>query len=85
MLFRSSLEDEHEDHLRGFELHGNITALDATAMTFGLRGVTVSFAGTVTYKNGTQADLAVGSKVEVIGMLSSDGKTLTAVRIEFEK
>ena len=79
-----SVEGEREDHDRGFELHGAITTLDATAKTFVLRGVTVSFAGTVEYRNGSAADLAVGKNVEVKGTLGSDGKSLTAVRISFE-
>jgi hypothetical protein len=80
------LEDEREVHIRGFELHGNITTIDTTLKTFVLRGVTVSYAGTaVVYKDGTEANLVVGAKVEVKGMLNLDGKTLTAARIAFEK
>lgn len=79
-----SVEDENEDYNRGFELHGAITAFDGIAKTFVLRGVTVDFGGTVEFRKGSAATLAVGSKVEVKGMLSADGKTLTAVRISFE-
>jgi hypothetical protein len=79
------LEDERELHIRGFELHGNITAIDTTLKTFVLRGVTVNYATAVVYKDGTEADLKVGAQVEVKGMLNLDGKTLAAVRIEFEK
>ncbi len=79
------LEDEREVHIRGFELHGNISALDTTLKTFVLRGVTVSYASTTVYKDGSEANLAVGAKVEVKGSLNLDGKTLTAVRIEFDK
>ena len=79
------LEDEREIHIRGFELHGNITAIDTTLKTFVLRGVTVNYAGTVVYKDGSAADLAVGKQVEVKGVLNLDGKTLTAARIAFEK
>ena len=50
-----------------------------------LRGVTVNYAGTVVYKDGSAADLAVGKQVEVKGVLNLDGKTLTAARIAFEK
>ena len=80
-----SLEDELEVHVRGLELHGSISALDATAKTFVLRGVTVSFADVKEYKGGTQADLKNDRQVEVKGMLGADGKTLAAVRIEFDK
>ena len=79
------LEDEREVHIRGFELHGNITTIDTTLKTFVLRGVTVSYAGTVVYKDGTEANLVVGAQVEVKGVLNLDGKTLAAARIEFEK
>ena len=79
-----SVEDENEEHKRGFELHGAITELNGTAKTFVLRGVTVDFGGTVEFRKGSAATLALGSKVEVKGMLSADGKTLTAVRISFE-
>jgi len=79
------IEDEREVHIRGFELHGNITTIDTTLKTFVLRGVTVNYAGTVVYKDGTEANLVVGAQVEVKGMLNLDGKTLAAARIEFEK
>jgi Domain of unknown function (DUF5666) len=79
------LEDERELHIRGFELHGNITAIDTTLKTFVLRGVSVNYATAVVYKDGTEADLKVGAQVEVKGMLNLDGKTLAAVLIEFEK
>ena len=79
------LQDEREIHIRGFELHGNITVIDTTLKTFVLRGVTVGYANAVVYKDGTEADLKVDAKVEVKGVLNLDGKTLTAARIEFEK
>ena len=79
------IEDEREAHIRGFELHGNITTIDTTLKTFVLRGVTVNYAGAVVYKDGTEANLVVGAQVEVKGMLNLDGKTLAAARIEFEK
>jgi Domain of unknown function (DUF5666) len=79
------LEDEREQHNRGFELHGNITTIDTTLKTFLLRGVTVNYASAVVYKDGSEADLKVGAQVEVKGVLNLDGKTLAAVIIEFEK
>lgn len=72
------------DMVRGVELHGAIGSLDKTAKTFVLRGVTVSYAGTVTYERGTEAQLADNQNVEVKGALSADGKTLNAVLIRFE-
>jgi hypothetical protein len=70
--------------MRPLELHGALSALDATAKTFLLRTVTVSFGGTVVYKNGTEADLANGKSVDVYGVLSADRKNLAASRIDFK-
>jgi len=73
---------------RPLELHGALSALDATAKTFLLRTVTVSYGGSVSYKNGSAADLAgyqtSGKSVDVYGVLSSDRKKLEASRIEFK-
>ncbi len=79
--------DDHGGTPREFELHGTIAAgtLDATAKTFSLRGITVSFAGTVEYKDGTEASLKDGVQLEVKGTLSADGTMLDATRIEFGK
>ena len=69
------------------ELHGAITSLDATAKTFVLRGLTVSYAGSVSYAGGTAATLAVGRKVEVKGSLSTagaGGTIISATSIKFE-
>ena len=80
------LEDERgsgRDDKR-FELHGSITAIDTTAKTFTLRGVTVSYSGTVTYKDGTEANLAVGRKVEVKGAVGSTRSQVQAATIDFE-
>jgi Domain of unknown function (DUF5666) len=82
---RVSIETEHDREQEGFELHGAISNLDATAKTFVLRGVTVSYAATtLEVRKGTLADLANGKKVEVKGTRSTDGTTLVASRISFE-
>ena len=79
------LESRHrDDDDRQFRLHGSITAVDATAKTFVLRGVTVSYAGTVSYDKGTEAGLVVGAKVEVRGTVGATRTELAAVRIKFE-
>lgn len=81
---RVTVETEHEREQQGFELHGTISALDTTATTFVLRGLTVNYGGsTVEFRNGTAADLANGKQVEVKGVRSADGTTLTATRISF--
>ena len=78
-------EDDSDRESEGFELHGSISALNTTAKTFLLRGVTVSFAGSgIEYRKGTEANLANGRNVEVKGGRSSDGTRLTATRIGFE-
>ena len=79
-----AIEDHEARHAEGFELHGAITALDATAKTFVLRGITVSYAAAgIEYRKGTEAQLAVGVQLEVRGMLSADGTHLQARRISF--
>lgn len=80
-----ALESRHRgDDDRRYELHGAITAVDAVAKTFVLRGITVSYAGTVTYEDGTEAGLVVGAKVEVRGTVGASRTELAAVKIEFE-
>ena len=82
---RVSIESKHRgDDDRKLELHGAITAVDATAKTFVLRGVTVSVAGTVTYTGGTEAGLVVGAKVAVRGGVGSTRTQVLAVTIKFE-
>lgn len=79
------LESHHRgDSDRKYQLHGAITSIDTTAKTFVLRGVTVSYAGTVTYTGGTEAGLVVGAKVEVRGTVGSTRNNLAATAIKFE-
>ena len=49
-----------------------------------LRGVTVSYAGPVLFKDGSEADLANDRQVEVKGVLSTDGTQVVATEIDFE-
>ena len=80
-----SLESRHQgDDDRKYRLHGAITAVDTTAKTFVLRGITVSYAGTVTYTGGTEAGLVVGAQLEVRGTVGATRSELAAVRIKFE-
>ena len=82
---RVTIETEHDRQAQGFELHGALSALDTSAQTFVLRGVTVSYGGgSVEFRKGTAADLANGRQVEVKGTRSSSGTTLVATRISFE-
>ena len=80
-----SLEAQHKGEPdRRFELHGAITAVNTSAQTFIVRGITVSYAGTVAYTGGTVAGLVVGAKVEVRGGVGSTRNQLLATAIKFE-
>ena len=67
----------------GFELDGSISSIDTVNKNFVLRGVTVDYAGSVDFRDGTISDLAVGKRVEVKGVVSADGTGLQAIRIKF--
>lgn len=78
------VENEHQHDGSRVELHGTIGALDTTAKTFVVRGVTVSYAGAVEFHDGSAATLANGLFVEVRGGFSSDGSVVDATRIELK-
>ena len=78
------VEDRRDERIPRFELHGAISAPDTIAKTFVLRGQTVNYGGTVQYKNGGEADLKIGARVEVKGVLSADKTRIEAKIIEFE-
>ena len=69
---------------RPLELRGELGSLNTTDKTFALRGVTVWYGGAVEYRDGTEATLANGKRVEVKGVLSTDRTRLEARRIEFK-
>ncbi len=77
-------EDGDEGGSGRLELRGFIASLDTTAQTFALRGVTVWYGGTVDWRKGSAANLAVSKYVEVRGVLSADRTRLEARRIEFK-
>ena len=72
------------------EFHGTVQNLDPAAKTFtllgpmGLMGLTIWYGGTVEYRNGTEASLANGKRVEVKGVLAADRTRIEARRIEFK-
>lgn len=70
---------------RPLELRGDITRIDTAAKTFALRGVVVDYASTALYLGGTEADLAVGLRVEVQGGLAADRTRLVARRIQIRR
>jgi len=79
------LESSHAaDDNRRVELHGAITSVNTTDKSFVVRGVTVSYAGTVTYLGGVEAGLVVGARVEVKGGVGSTRTLVQATRIKFE-
>ena len=78
------LDARHAKDRHRNELHGTIGAIDRSQRTFKLRGVTVSYAGSVVYEDGSEADLANGRKVVVKGLPGSDRRTLVASTIDFE-
>ncbi|MFP5412526.1 MAG: DUF5666 domain-containing protein [Gammaproteobacteria bacterium] len=76
--------EQDDDETSGFELHGTIDALDTTARTFVVRGVTVAYDDAVAYEGGAVGDLEVGRRVEVEASPSPDGTRLQALSISFE-
>jgi hypothetical protein len=66
-----------------FEIRDVISTVNAPAQTFVVHGVTVSYSGSVDFRNGSAADLAVGRNVEARGALSADGTQLQATRVTF--
>ncbi len=77
------IKTETDVESEGFELDGTISSIDTTGSTFVLRGVTVDYSGSVTFRDGTITDLAVGKRVDVDGTLSTDGTRVQATRIRF--
>lgn len=77
---KSEASDDHD----GFEVDGQVTAIDSEAGTFVVRGVTIAVSQATTFVGGVLADLRIDARVEVHGSLAADGVTLSADRIEFE-
>lgn len=75
---------EQQDRQREFQLIGAISAVNAGAGTFELRGQTVGTGRPdLRYRNGAAKDLKAGAKVSVKGVLSPDGRRVDATEIEF--
>lgn len=87
VLVASKVEIEGDSNARAWretELHGTVSALNASAKTFVLRAVTIDYSTVSEWKDGSASDLADGKRVEVKGEWSTDRRTLRAVKIEFE-
>jgi Domain of unknown function (DUF5666) len=70
---------------RGFELSGTIESVNLAGKTLVLRGTTVDWSDpNLRFDKGTVADLVVGRKVEIKGLLSADRTRLRAQRVEFD-
>lgn len=80
-----TLVSDDEESGRDFDVRGAIASIDTVAKLFVVRDVTVSYAGTVDFRDGTAADLAVGKQVETRGRLTADGTKLMATRIDFRR
>ena len=80
-----SLEGRHGgDDSRKWHLFGAITAADASAKTFVVRGVTATYSDATTYVGGTVADLLVGRKVHVKGAVGSTRTQVQASVVTFQ-
>ncbi len=79
---RVTIKSDAEITGRGFDLEGTISSVDSAARRFVLRGVTVNTTrADLRFDGGTAADLQVGRRVEVQGLLSADRRSLDATRI----
>ena len=85
VLVASRVEQVSDSEESGtqFDVRGTITSIDTAGKTLVVRGVVVSYSGSVDFRDGTAADLAIGREVEARGMLSPDGTRLQAVRLDF--
>jgi len=84
MATKVELKSDRQDQQEGFDIEGAIASIDIVKSTFTIRGVTVSYAGSVTFSGGSAADLKLGRKVEVRGALSADGVTLNATELKIK-
>ena len=84
ILARRVLVDAQEGGGKeAIEIEGRITALDTTARTFVVQGITVGYAN-ATFVGGSVDDLALNRKVEVRGRLAADRSHVEASSIHLE-
>ena len=70
---------------RSFDLEGKPSSVDLAARRLVLRGVSVNFTRSdLQLKGGTLSQLATGTKLHIVGVLSADRSVLDATLIEFE-
>jgi hypothetical protein len=66
--------------VRGFQVSGTVSGLDAVAKTFTVRNVEVDYSG-ASFVDGTAAELVNGAAVRVEGPLSTDGSRIRATQV----
>ncbi|MDZ7811770.1 MAG: DUF5666 domain-containing protein [Ideonella sp.] len=78
-------DGDDDDASKEFEIKSTVQSVDNVNKTFVLRAGSqrVNYAR-ATFKDGTEADLKVGAKVEVKGRLSNDGTVLNAREVEID-
>ena len=81
MLSKVKIETEDEQD----DLEVEVAIASVSEATFVVRGVTVRVDANTLIVGGTMANLSVGARVEVDGVLAADGVTLAATKIEFKR
>lgn len=83
-VFRATrVEREDDQDFDGLEVWGSVEQLDTANQRFVVRGLTVRY-GAARFEDGPASALANGRRVEVEGRTSADGRSMDAVRIDFE-
>ncbi len=77
-------DDDNVSSRNEIELHGAISSVNTGSKTFALRGLMVSYAGTVDFQRGTATNLVNGALVEVKGVAAATGTSVVAKKIKFE-
>jgi hypothetical protein len=87
VLIARKVEIEDAASAGEFELHGTVASVDVAGQTFMLVGrseVIGTSRTDLVYEDGNPANLTVGRRVEVKGVLSADRTRVDATQIEFE-
>ena len=80
-----TIRSDEIERERGFELRGAIESVNPAQGSFVLRGLTIStLRPGLEYRDGSAAQIAVGRRVEVKGVLAGNGAGIEATRITFE-
>jgi hypothetical protein len=82
---RVAVDSEDGGGSEAFEIEGRITAVDATAKTFVVRGVTVQWSDSTRFDSSTAADLALNRQVNAKGRLAADRSRVDATVVHVER